>query len=235
MADDCASERCCPARPESRTGRGQGGWGSRRARGAGRGCHVELGAPARPGRPGARCSAGLARHSPAGSRPQRYARHHARGRARRGSLLTGRSVRGPLPEPGLRRRRRAALTAALYGGARRAGDGAAGGAAQVRPAPGPGPHSQRAEARARRGARPPASTRSWSRRGRWNWNCGGTSRHAPAPATTWATGTTWTTRCRRRRTPACAARSPRRTPTYVKACTPSRQPCPQPRMIPVDR
>lgn len=109
----------------------------------------------------------------------------------------------------------------LYGGASRAGGGDAGGQAQVRPAPGPGPHSQRAEARARRGARPPASTRSWSRLGSSSSSCVGISRTVPVPAITWATGTIWTIRWRQGRTPACVAQSLRRTPTYVSYVCPS--------------
>lgn len=143
------------------------------------------------------------------SRLPRDARRHATIRARRGSLLPG---RGPASSRGPHRRRRAALTDDFYGGANRAECGEAGGVAQVRPAPGPGPNT---EARARRSARPPASSRLWSRRGSSNSSCGGTSRLARAPAITWATGIIWTIRWRPRRTPACAARSPRRTPTYV--------------------
>lgn len=143
------------------------------------------------------------------SRLPRDARRHATIRASRGLLLPG---RGPASPRGPHRRRQAALTDDFYGGANRAECQEAGGVAQVRPAPGPGPNT---EARARRSARPPASSRSWSRRGSSSSSCGGTSRPARAPATTWAMGTIWTIRWRPRRMPACVARSPRRTPTYV--------------------
>ncbi|CAG4950114.1 unnamed protein product [Colias eurytheme] len=113
--------------------KGHGGWVGGRA-----GCHVELGAPARPGRPGGRPGS-RPRHSSADSRPLRYARRRALSCARRGSPLHG--PNGPGPMRASRRRCQrclAALSHKLHGGGRRAGGGEAGGFAQVRPAQGLG-------------------------------------------------------------------------------------------------
>ncbi|CAK1556283.1 unnamed protein product [Leptosia nina] len=108
-----------------------GGWGvcGRRA-----GCHVELGAPARPGRPGTRPGS-RPRHSSADGRPLRYARRRANRCARRGTQL---GPNEPAPRRVPRRRRSVALSHGLHGGGRRAGGGEAGGSAQVRPARGLG-------------------------------------------------------------------------------------------------
>ncbi|CAG9561249.1 unnamed protein product [Danaus chrysippus] len=125
-------------------------------------CHVELGAPARPGRPGSASdpAAAFPCRQPAASlcassrSPWCPTRPVARRPASRASWSLA-----PRPQP-------APLKAAprLHAEGRRTGGGAAGGLAQVRPAHGPGPQWQRAEARARRGAR------SWSRPGRSSWS-----------------------------------------------------------------
>lgn len=153
---------------------------------------MELGAPARPGRPGARPGS-RPRHSPAGSRPLRYARPRVVSRARC-------ARRQPRARP--LRRARPCMVRAARGAGR-----------QVAP--------RRCGPRTARARTPPACERPWSLPGSSSSSYGGTSRTARAPATTWATGTTWTTRWRRRLTRACAAPSPLRTPTYVSTFAPS--------------